>query len=93
MKRSQVLGHIYEPMADDGLPAMPRLPRADWQRPKRVVGLVVDVDAFSGETLCNYARGYARTCLVAQDMEIHVLKVERDALKAQLDELRDHGSR
>lgn len=87
MKRAQILAHPHQPMADDGLPAMPPLPRADWARPKRVARLVVDVDAYSGETLCSYARGYARTCLVAQDMELDVLKTERDALKQRLDDL------
>lgn len=87
MKRSQIVGYVHESLAVDGLPPMPPLPPADWQRPKRVARLVVDVDAYSGETLCNYARRYARTCLVAQDMEIDVLKAERDALKQRLDEL------
>lgn len=92
-KVAQIRGYAHEPLADDGLPPLPPLPRADCLRPKRVVRLMTDVDAYFGETVCNYARGYARTCLVAQDMEIHVLKSERDALKAELDELRGHGSR
>lgn len=85
--RMQIRALPHEPLADDGLPPMPPLPRADWQRPKRVVRLTIDVDAFSGESMCLYARSYARTCLVAQDMEMHVVKAERDALKSRLDEI------
>lgn len=86
-KLAQIHGYAHEPLADDGLPPMPPLPLADCQRPKRVVRLMTDVDAYFGETVCNYARGYARTCLVAQDMEIAALIAERDVLKARLDEL------
>ena len=91
--RMQIRGFLHEELADDGLPPMPQLPPGDWQMPKRVVGLRMGTDAYSAASVCSIARNYARTCLVAQDMEIHVLTAERDALKTQLDELRGNGSR
>jgi len=92
-QRMQVRGFLHEELADDGLPPLPQLPPGDWQLPKKVVGLRMHVNAYSGATVCGLMRTYARTCLVAQDMEIHVLTTERDALKAELDELRGYGSR
>lgn len=92
MSRMEIRGFVHPPLADDGLPAMPPMPHADWQLPKRVAGFRTEVPAFNGETLCTYARGYARTCCAALDVEIDVLRAERDSLKTRLDDLRGGAS-
>lgn len=92
MNRMRVLGYVHALMADDGLPAMPPVPPGDWLLPKRVAGFRTEVPAYNGETLCSYARGYARTCCAALDIEIDVLRAERDSLKTRLDDLRGVAS-
>lgn len=80
-----------EPVPSDGLPPMPALPPRDGVMAARFIGKPIQVDAWNSESLVRLAKTYGRACLVSQDMEIHVLKTERDALRAELDELR--GSR
>lgn len=86
-KRMRLVGYLHEPAESDGLPPMPELPPGDWLLPKRVVGLRMDVNAYSSDSVCKYARSYARTVAVSLDVEIDVLKSERDALRAEVDRL------
>ncbi len=81
------------PAPNDGLPLMLPLPPRDGLMRIKFIGKFSLTDAWSSETLVAFAKRYARAALVAQDMEVHVLRTERDALKAELDQLRGHGSR
>lgn len=77
-----------DPISSDGLAPMPPMPPRDGTIRTSFIGKQIQVDAYCSDSLVTFAKTYARTCLVAQDMEIDVLKTERDALLAQLKELR-----
>lgn len=76
-----------EPARDDGLPPMLALPARDGRMPIKFIGRSSHIDGWGSETVISFARTYGRTCAAALDIEIAVLKVERDALKARLQEL------
>lgn len=77
-----------EPVPSDGLAPMPALPPRDGVIAANFIRKPIQVDAWNSESLVRFTKTYARTCLVAQDMELDVLRSERDALRAQLNELR-----
>lgn len=90
MKRMTIQRYVAPAPTEsaDGLAPMLPLPAADGRMQILFIGKRSFVDAWSSETLIKFSRAYARTCCAALDIEIDVLKTERDALKAQLDELR-----
>lgn len=77
----------------DGLEPMLQLPTPDGQVSYMFLGRRSHMDGYIPASLIAFAKKYARTCCAALDIEIDVLKTERDALKTALDELRGHGSR
>jgi len=78
----------HEERVSDGLPPFPELPPADGKIASRFIGKRTFIDAWHSESVTSIAKGYARTCCAALDIEIAALSAERDTLKAQLDELR-----
>lgn len=89
MKRMFIERYMVPPekAPADGLPPMPALPPRDGFIRTQFIGKQINVDGWSSESLVAFAKQYGRTCAAALDVEIDVLKVERDALKARLDEL------
>ncbi len=69
---------------NDGLAPMPALPAADGKLAIRFIGRRSYIDGFGSETVIGFARTYARTCCATLDVEIDVLKAERDALRNRL---------
>jgi hypothetical protein len=87
MKRMQIVGYQHQEMVKDGLPPLPVMPPHSGLMRRKVVGRFMTTDGWDAQALCDFAKLYGRTCATALDTEIAVLKAERDALKAQLDEL------
>ena len=89
MQRMTIVGHHLqaEKPPADGLPALQAMPPRDGTIGTRFIGKPIRVDAWCIEAVQGYAKQYGRTCAAALDLEIHVLRTERDALKARLDEL------
>lgn len=89
MKRMVIERYVppAPPAIADGLAPMLPLPPRDGEIPVRFLGKPSRVDGWSSESLVKFAKTYARTCCVALDLEIDVLKVERDALRNRLQEL------
>jgi hypothetical protein len=79
---------VAEPEPSDGLPPMLALPPRDGVMSAKFVGRPIQVDAWSSEALVKFAKLYARTCCVALDIELDLVKAERDALAAELARLR-----
>ena len=86
MKRMVIERYVpaAEPARNDGLPPMPALPARDGRMPIKFIGRSSHIDAWGSETVITFARQYARTCAAALDVEIGVLKVERDTLRSRL---------
>ena len=97
MKRMTIQGwRAPDPHAEpasDGLPAMQPLPAPDGKMQSTFIGKRTFINAWHSESVVAIAKTYARTCCAALDIEIDVLKTERDGLKAQLDELRAERAR
>lgn len=89
MKRMVIERYVppAPPAIADGLPPMIALPAADGRMQITFIGKRSFVDAWSSESLIRFARQFGRTCAAALDVEIAVLKAERDALKTRLDEI------
>jgi hypothetical protein len=88
MKRMQIVGYQHQEMVQDGLPPLPAMPPRSGQMRRAFIGKTINVDVWDAQAFCDFAKLYGRTCAAALDTEIAVLKAERDALKTQLDELR-----
>lgn len=91
MKRMTIQGYTPPPPvdpADAGLPPRPELPTRDGLMRIKFIGRFTLTDAWGSEALIQFGKRWARAALAMQDVEIHVLTTERDALKAELDELR-----
>jgi hypothetical protein len=90
MKRMVIERYVPPaPPETDGLPPLPSLPPRDGTIPTKLIGKRIYVDAWARDSINSFAKGYARTCCAALDVEIDVLKTERDGLKAELERLRE----
>lgn len=89
MKRMTIERYVppAPPEPNDGLPPMLPLPEREGRMQIKFLGRSSFIDAWSSEGLVKFAKKYARACCAALDVEIDVLKTERDALKQRLDEL------
>lgn len=87
---SRMTIHGIAPQAErvnDGLPPMLPLPDADGRIYIEFVRKRVPANAFLEATVIAFARRYGATCAAAVDMELAVVKAERDALQGRLNEL------
>ena len=86
MKRMVIERYVpaAAPAINDGLPPMPPLPERDGRMPIKFIGRASHIDAWGSETVIQFARQYGRACAASLDIEIDVLKVERDALRTRL---------